>query len=83
MILLYYVYFHFEHFYYNLVYFYANKVDNPNAQHAMAHRILKSEGNVSEALKLFRKSEKNPHSAYNLVAAHLSGYQTDLQEGKQ
>ena len=82
MTVMYYIYFHFEHFHYNVINFYANKMDNVNAQHAMGHMVFKKSGNISEALKWFKKSKKNPHSAFNLVVGHLNGYRAAIDEGK-
>ncbi|KAI1285160.1 hypothetical protein HDE_11790 [Halotydeus destructor] len=83
--LCYYTYYHFEHFHFNLVHFYAHKVDDPHAQHVLAHKLLKEKTNLntSEAFRLFRQSANkgNPHSAYNLAAGHLSGHQTDVKKG--
>lgn len=82
-VLTYYVYYHFDHFHFNLVHFYATKLDDPNAQHALGHKLLKKGENQLAAFHWFRKSASkgNPHSAYNLAAGHLSGYQTDLSKG--
>lgn len=79
----YYVYYHFDHFHFNLVHFYATKMDDSHAQHTLAHKLLKKGDNHSAAFHWFRKSASkgHPHSAYNLAAGHLSGYPTDLQKG--
>ncbi|XP_015783734.1 uncharacterized protein LOC107361417 [Tetranychus urticae] len=80
----YYVYYHFDHFHFNLVHFYATKMDDSHAQHTLAHKLLKKGDNHSAAFHWFRKSASkgHPHSAYNLAAGHLSGYPTDLQKGE-
>lgn len=75
----------FEHFHSNVVHFYATKWDDHHAQHNLGLKILKNRQNESAAFHWFRKSAEkgHPHSAYNLAAGHLSGYQTDVQKGEE
>ncbi|XP_074603837.1 uncharacterized protein LOC141857260 [Brevipalpus obovatus] len=84
VLLMYYTYYHFEHFHSNVVHFYATKWDDHHAQHSLGLKILNNRQNESAAFHWFRKSAEkgHPHSAYNLAAGHLSGYQTDVQKGE-
>ncbi|CAG2121463.1 unnamed protein product, partial [Medioppia subpectinata] len=82
--LVYYTYYHFDHFHYHLTHFFAHHWDDHNAQHVLAHKLLKDRTNTSAAFHWFRKSADrgHPHSAYNLAAGHLSGYKTDVEKGE-
>eukprot|EP00794_Sanderia_malayensis_P018696 gene18696-20584_t len=79
-----YMYFYIDHLHFHVTRAYAN-VGSSHAQHNLAHKYLHGRGvdkDPDMAMYWFRESAKNGHgqAAYNLVAGHLQGYNTDVQE---
>ncbi|RWS26936.1 hypothetical protein B4U80_01945 [Leptotrombidium deliense] len=79
-----YTYFYFEPFHRYVTHVYAHTFDDKHAQHALGHKLLINDKNETGAFHWFRRSADNghPHSAYNLAAGHLSGYNTDVKKGE-
>ncbi|CAG2171068.1 unnamed protein product [Oppiella nova] len=82
--IIYYTYYHFDHFHFHLTHFFAHHWDDHNAQHVLAHKLLKDRTNTTGAFHWFRRSadKGHPQSAYNLAAGHLSGHRTDVKKGE-
>jgi len=79
-----YMYYYMDHLHFHVLNAYAN-VGVSHAQHHVAHKYLNGHGvNKDEKMAFywFREAAKNGHGhgAYNLVAGHLQGYETDVEE---
>ncbi|XP_001627003.2 uncharacterized protein LOC5506291 [Nematostella vectensis] len=79
-----YMYYYMEHLHFHVVRAYAY-VGSSHAQHHLGHKFLKGHGtskDENQAMYWFREAAKNghPHGAYNLVAGHIQGYNTDVEE---
>ncbi|KAL9976417.1 hypothetical protein ACROYT_G013716 [Oculina patagonica] len=79
-----YMYYYMDHLHFHVLNAYAN-VGVSHAQHHVAHKYLNGHGvNKDEKMAFywFREATKNGHGhgAYNLVAGHLQGYETDVEE---
>lgn len=79
-----YMYYYVDHLHFHVAHAYA-RVGSSTAQHHIAHKYLRGHGvkkDENMAMHWFRQAANNGHAggAYNLVAGHLQGYKSDLQE---
>ncbi|XP_020906461.1 uncharacterized protein LOC110244596 isoform X2 [Exaiptasia diaphana] len=79
-----YMYYYMDHLHFHVIRAYAY-AGSSHAQHHLGHKYLRGRGtnkDESQAMYWFREAAKNkhPHGAYNLVAGHIQGYDTDVQE---